>query len=357
MRLICPIKWVPLLVLAASAVALPAQDVAKTAGPAAEEFAKVAAADLPNAAAMRALRANASFHLHKAPLADFASLVSKRYRIPVRLDLSGLKRAGVDPQTQISANMDGVSLNTALQQLLGPVNLAHCLFNGVVLITDRGPRDPLAPVVRARAVRRIIDRRAPRFVERNRRQAALPLMPEVQVEILFVRKVCAPSDDQLQAIKTDLRKCLTDLADAKTPPTCDSFPDTLAACVANHLSKEQAARYRGEVERRKANEREACISTFIVLVDQELGLSEPQRKSLVAALRPKWKPAWSQMIEETVREGRAIPAVPDELIVPTLGAEQTKLWAQMPKIRDDNPPFDASRIGAVGTPVTQPGDQ
>jgi hypothetical protein len=359
-RLICPIKWVPLLALAANAICVLAQEKA----PAAEKAAKIAAADSPNAAAMRALRSNADLHLDKVPLADIARLLSMKHKIPIRLDPSGLKRADIDPSRPISAKIAGVPLNTALKQILGPLKLAHCVFNGVILITDRGPGDPLAPFVRARAVRRIINRRAQVVVhqnpfEQNARQLVPDwLMPQLQVELLFVKKAVAPTDDQLREIKRDLKKCLTEASEGPTPPSCDLFPDTLAARVASHLSKEQAARYRIEVEKRKANEREACVFMFIALVDQELDLSDRQRKSLVTALMPKWKPVWSQMIEGAVRDGeRAVPPVPDELILPILDSEQAKQWAQLPKNRDVDQRFSALRIGSVGAPVTQPGDE
>src|SRR5271155_3665856 len=68
--------------------------------------------------------------------------------------------------------------------------------------------------------------------------------PQLEVELSFVRKVCAPSKEQTQAIRKDLQKCLAAAADGTGPSSCDLLPQELADRVANHLSKEGAARYR-----------------------------------------------------------------------------------------------------------------
>jgi hypothetical protein len=123
--------------------------------------------------------------------------------------------------------------------------------------------------------------------------------------------------------------------------------------VAKHLTIEQAARYRAEFQRRVIHEREGCVDTVIAILDQRLELSESQRNSLVPSLTANWKPAWSQIVELAVRNGDdAVPELPDKLIIPFLDSEQIRAWRQMPKSRcvDDDPPFNAERIGAVGTP-------
>jgi len=191
-----------------------------------------------------------------------------------------------------------------------------------------------------------------------RADALGPLRPQLLVELQFVRKICAPSKQQMQAIKGDLEKCLADAAKRSGPTSCDLLPPKLADCVASHLSKEDAARYRGEVSKRDAQEREACVYTFVAFVDPDLTLSEQQRKALVAALTPVWKPVWSQMIEINVRWGtRRVPAIPDEVILPLLDADQVQAWKRLPKNLETQQPFDAQRIGAIGTPNLLPDDE
>jgi hypothetical protein len=184
------------------------------------------------------------------------------------------------------------------------------------------------------------------------------LRPQLLVELQFVRKICAPSKQQMQAIKGDLEKCLAEAAKRSGPTSCDLLPPKLADCVANHLSKEDAVRYRAELIKREAQEREACVHTFVALVDPDLRLSEPQRKAIVAALTPVWKPVWSQMIEMNVRWGtRRVPPIPDEVILPLLNADQVQAWKRLPKNLETQQAFDGQRIGAIGTPNPRPDDE
>jgi hypothetical protein len=181
--------------------------------------------------------------------------------------------------------------------------------------------------------------------------------PLVTVELLFVKKACAPTKAQLREIKHDLAECLERAATGATDASCDNVPNELAECVTKHLSPADADRYHREIVKRRANEREACVWTFVTFIDQDLALTEAQRRALVATLLPKWEPAWSQMIELAVRDGsREFPPVPDSLVVPLLDREQAKRWGEVLKSRDAYPRFNAGRIGSVGTPIDDPDD-
>jgi hypothetical protein len=175
-----------------------------------------------------------------------------------------------------------------------------------------------------------------------------------QVELLFVKKVCAPTVEQMRAIEAELKACVRDAETGAGPSTCSLLPPRMAERVAKHLSNEQAVRYRAEVKRRMLQECEACVDTAIVLLDQNLDLSESQRNSLAGSLTANWKPAWSQIIELAVqsRQG-ALPNIPDHLIAPYLQTEQLRVWRRMPKSQavDDDLPFNVERIGPTGTPV------
>ncbi len=86
-----------------------------------------------------------------------------------------------------------------------------------------------------------------------------------------------------------------------------------------------------------------------------MGLSDEQRKSLVAVLRARWKPGWSQQIEMAVRNGdNEMPGIPNEVILPLLDREQADVWRQLPKLPEADPQFDPERMGAVGTPINDP---
>jgi hypothetical protein len=188
------------------------------------------------------------------------------------------------------------------------------------------------------------------------RQTAGSLLMQLEVEMAFVRKVCAPPLDQVGEIRNDLQRCLAESLQGPAVP-CEVLRDRLTDAVARHLSRSEAARYRAEVTKRRTHERAACVNTFVVLLDQQLSFSEKQRQALVAALLAKWKPEWSQTIEVAVASGdRTVPAIPDELIGPLLDAEQLKTWHALPKEGDLRPAFNALRIGSTGVAIAVPED-
>ncbi len=334
-RLLLSARCLLFVALTATAVSLPAQPPAKQTS-------------RPPTAAVPA--AKTDLKVHNLSLADFAHFLSQKYQIPVQLDDAGLKRARVTSTAQVSADVTGVPLGKALDRTLAPVKLAPLVFNGIVLITDRRP--PGEPEFRPRPIR-IIQRVQNPFVA-GQNQPDDGWKTQVTVELLFVKKVCAPTKEQLRSIKHDLTECLERAATGVAEASCDTVPNELAECVSKHLSPEQAEHYRRELVKRRANEREACVWTFVTFLDQDLALTETQRRVIVATLLPKWQSPWSQLIELTVRNGtREVPPIPDNLIVPLLDREQTKRWEALPRNRDPNPRFQAERMGAVGTPIDE----
>jgi hypothetical protein len=227
------------------------------------------------------------------------------------------------------------------------------VVNGEIFITESSPEAPVVAHVVA-----IPNPRAPNgqiVVFQPQQESGLLLLSQLPVELRFVKHVCAPTMDQMRAIKADLEQCLRDAGRGAIPASCELFPDKLAACVARHLSPAAAAHFLDEVHKRRAREREACIYTFVTLLDQRLGLSDEQRKSLVAVLRANWKPGWSQQIEMAVRNGdNEMPGIANEVILPLLDREQADMCKHLPKLPEADPPFDPERMGAVGTPINDP---
>jgi hypothetical protein len=199
------------------------------------------------------------------------------------------------------------------------------------------------------------------------RQAAEPVavqapdrsyLVQLEVEMAFVRKVCPPPLDQIDPIRNDLKKCLIEGAQGPARLPCEVLQERLVDAVALHLSRSEAAFYRAEVQKRRNHERAACVDTFVVLLDQQMSLSEKQRQALVAALLPKWRPDWSQTVEVACGTGETtLPEVPNELIEPLLDAEQITIWKGWPKNGVAHPPFNPLRIGSTGVTVAVPMDQ
>lgn len=199
-----------------------------------------------------------------------------------------------------------------------------------------------------------------RIVGQNieRQQTTANLLMQLEVEMAFVRKVCAPPLDQVDEIRKDLKKCLLEGVQGPAPVPCEVLQERLVDAVTPHLSRSEAAFYRAEVQKRRTHERAACVDTFVVLLDQQMNFSDKQRQALVAALLPNWKPDWSQTVEVACATGdTTLPEVPNEFIEPLLDPEQITIWKGWPKSGCAHPPFNPLRIGSTGVTVAVPMDQ
>src|SRR5258708_27480680 len=90
------------------------------------------------AAVARALAAKIDIDVLNVSLEDFAKALAKDHGIVIRVDKSGLKRAGVAPSMQITASFKQVPLDLALRQILRPLKLQHRVADGVIVIEDLG---------------------------------------------------------------------------------------------------------------------------------------------------------------------------------------------------------------------------
>jgi hypothetical protein len=268
----------------------------------------------------------------KMPLSEFVRLLSQRHGIPFTLDPAGLRRNGVRPNATVSANVKNVALEMGLRKALKPLHLRSVATADGVVISDWDWINS----------------------HKTRTELLETVKPQLVIELAFVRNVCAPTVDQLRNISDDLPKRVIEAFDRLGSLSCDEVSETLADAVAKHLSKEQAARYRDEIEKRRRQECEACVEIFVAALDQKMHLTEQQREKLAATLAPHWNPAWTQTVEVDLEMGRDVPAIPDNLIVPVLDGEQVKIWQRLPKNGTAHPEFDSVRIGSIGMPVLQP---
>jgi hypothetical protein len=339
-----------LFALAATAGSLVAQQKAELAAPLAN---KIMDAEAPDLTAMRALRSKTAFHVEIMPLAEFTKFLSKKYGLHFKLDPDGLKRARVNPSTPVSVDIDGVPLSGALKEVLGRLELTHRVVNGEIFFTESSPEAPV--VAKVVAIPNANDFNGQIVVFQPQQDVGLLLSAQLPVELRFVKRVCAPTQEQIRAIKAELEQCLRDAGRGAIPASCELFPDKLADCVVRHLSPSDAAHFLDEIQKRRARECEACVYTFVTLLDQRMGLSDEQRKSLVTALKAHWKPGWSQAIEMNVRNGdNEMPGIPNEIMLPLLDRDQAEVWRHLPKLPDANPKFDPERMGSVGTPINDP---
>ncbi len=287
-------------------------------------------------------------------LEELAPTLEKRFGIPIRLDKSALRRAHVDLGTRITVSFKQVPLRVALSQILRPLKLRPHLADGMLVIDVGVPGDP--------APRQVLN---PRMVERDvvRRGVAIPqaafapaarmrtfnddatvrsqLRLLLQVELKFIRQLCSPTPEQLAQLKTDgLKQIVSADFAADTPDGMQqvirdprhAVESKMIELVRARLSPAQAERFESECKKRAANLRQVSARNLVVAIDQELSLTEWQRKKITAELTDNWDDAWTMtVVLGSSSTSGLIPAVPDELIVPYLDAAQRSLWDGLPK--------------------------
>jgi hypothetical protein len=337
--------------------------------PEAKRPARAAATHAENLAVWGALNAPEAIRIRQMPLSQLVETLSDRHKIRFTLDAAGLRRANVEPDVPMTADTKRIPIGTNLRQILANLGLTYRVTDGAVLITDGtfvannqpavqwGPAIPGSPVSQPGpahlAPAAANWQPAGQFASEPRPKFNSDGRNLMLVELLFVKKACAPTPDQMRAIKQELNNCLRAAEAGTAPSTCQLLPPRIADCVAKHLTNEQATRYRAEFQKRGVHEREGCVYTVVVVLDDRLNLSEYQRNTLVASLTANWKPAWSQIVEMAVRNGTsAIPTLPESLLAPALDYEQLRKWRDLPK-SDADPAalqFDGLRIGVLGTP-------
>jgi hypothetical protein len=319
--------------------------------------------DRADTAVVRTLAAKADIDVLNVPLEDFMKALAKGHGIIIRLDKSGLKRAGVAPSMQITASFKQVPLGLALGQILRPLKLQYRVADGVVLIEDLGlpldaahpqgggPVGPqrgeelieklVAPMRRAPVVRVAPAIRVANVNRLNRQSSLQELRLILQVELNFVKSVCSPTAEQMQQIEQEGLKQIADLAKGRLPDNNGrravndlrgSVQQKLGELVRTHLSPEQARRFETEIQMRSATLRHACACNLVVALDQELSLSEWQRQKLCTELADNWDDSWTTtVVLGSTNALGFLPNVPDELVVPYLDAAQRTLWNSLAK--------------------------
>jgi hypothetical protein len=323
---------------------------------------------------IRKLADPAEIRADKTPLKDVLAKLSKQHGVPIQIDEAALKNAGVVPDVPVTATIKNLTLRAALGQLLKDQKLRYVNKDGVLVVTADVEVQDLEKVGKAHIERKAEEaqERAERVAAAVQDAAAAPARPgmaidpaqaaadidELQkqftrqfraaltVELNFVRKVCEPTDEQLDGIKEVLEKYRTDTiqkySDAHkraarqgrvvgnpfpTEPR-DMVRKSLARTVKTNLTAEQVARFDQEVARRKDDRRRAAVDMVVARLDHDLNLSIDQRDRLCESLAGNWSGTWSDQFEQFLKQpgSQFVPAITERLITPILTGTQKKIW-------------------------------
>jgi hypothetical protein len=307
-----------------------------------------------------ALQAKTDIEVQILPLDRFVQFLTAKYKIPFSLDPDGLERVNVHPSTPVSAQLEGITLHQALRQILGRFHLTYRVVGGRIVITDNtvqaeqprviGERRgfPMRPVLRPGfGAGRLV-------VRAGRPQLALTLKPLIEAELLFVKKVCTPSKEELGQIRKGVETYVDNTNPGAVATASNFVREPLDELVDKHLSRAKADLYRAECQKRKAFERQACVHSLVAQLDRELCLSTAQREAISASLAAKWDESWQSLIELVAVEGtRLVPQIPDDLIEPHLESPQLDIWINLPKVGSMNWRFQSPNLSIMGIPVPE----
>jgi hypothetical protein len=329
---------------------------------AAEPTAKNADADEPfRLFIRRTLRSKTDLEVEIVPLEKLVRMLSLKYKIPFKLDLNGLERVGVDRSAPVSAQIEGMPLSAALRQILARYRLTYRVVGDNVFITNAVPEPaqarlqmdrrermgaPVRPVLRGVVVG------GQRFRRVGRPQLDALLEPLIKAELLFVKKVCAPTKEELEPIRKEVEAYVNNAHPGGATSAAAFLRPCFIEAVEKHLSRAKADRYQNELEKRTAFEREACVHSLVALLDRRLCLSTAQRQAISAALLSRWDDEWSPIVELVAVEGTAlVPQLPDDLIESHLESAQLETWINLPKIGSLNWRFQSPDLSIMGVPV------
>lgn len=76
-----------------------------------------------------------SLQFLEQPLGDVVAFLEDRHKIEIQLDRAALDTAGVNTDTPVSIDVEGISLRSALNLMLKSIDLTYCVRDGVLLVT------------------------------------------------------------------------------------------------------------------------------------------------------------------------------------------------------------------------------
>ena len=84
---------------------------------------------------IEALQKPTTMRFVNTPLKEVFASLEKRHKIPIQFDKEAFVDAGIPPDTQMTRELGGLSLHSALRVLLGDLNLTHVVKQDVLWIT------------------------------------------------------------------------------------------------------------------------------------------------------------------------------------------------------------------------------
>ena len=180
------------------------------------------------------------------------------------------------------------------------------------------------------------------------RQFLPQVRPLMLAELHVIRAACDPTKEQRVALAREGDRVAEEATrkyaesylamQQRGRNAADPVPDPGAVIVAGltrfvqeHLTPDQAGRYRAEVEKRAAALKALVVHNLVAGLDEELVLSTDQRAKLEEFLSSRWNPAWGSSLQVFLYGANYFPELPSDPIASMLGEAQKKVWAARPR--------------------------
>ncbi len=173
-----------------------------------------------------------------------------------------------------------------------------------------------------------------------------PMLPVLERELHYIRKVCPHTTQQMRHIRRDIHGSLETLAkelvgnrqlqaqlqrqqmmDEGTPYR-EAIPAQLVPLVEKHLGEAAAETYRREIEARVAFQREAISEAMMLHLDLKLHLDQEQCEKLPEVIREKWEPYWNISLQYMLYD-QYHPVPSSTVLKKVLTDQQRRLWESL----------------------------
>jgi hypothetical protein len=175
------------------------------------------------------------------------------------------------------------------------------------------------------------------------------IRPLFLAELRFIRSASGASEEQTRrmarAAQGPLRAAVAECVEEHlqkmrgnepgSEPNADAaylaVQKKLASIAAAHLSPEQLARYRDQVQKRTDYRKQVAIRNLLTELEHELRLTAEQRDKIGGSISSHWDPKWDMAGGFFFEENQVFPELPDPVIVPFLTGKQKAAWGKLEK--------------------------
>ena len=166
-----------------------------------------------------------------------------------------------------------------------------------------------------------------------------PILKKIlNTEIHFVRKVCRPNKEQLEAIHAAGMAAIGNIAQecarlqqknvhGQWPDARKQVADALMKKVEEALPAETVARYKQEMAARAEGRKSAALGMMMVSLDRKLMFSPQQFEKARETVDKNWEDKWSRNLQVFGYDDYA-PRPPQSVLGPLLNETQQEIWSQ-----------------------------